>query len=335
MNILIVSSYPPMSCGIGKYAEQQADRLREQGECVEVFSPPEGGGDRRGRFDDGWLPLRLLRAGRRHDRIYIHFTPDFFYRRDSAARRWLTSFAFLAFMALVGRRVTFMIHETEYKVGRAPRRGLRSRLDRWWWRRAGQVVFHSEKERDAFASYYRLDPQRGQFCVWPHEKFMVARCKLDREGARRKLGLDPEEPLLVSVGFIQPHKGFDRVFRALQRVPDGRLQYKLVGSVRIEWDVAHQYAERLHELADADPRCEVIETYLSDELFDMWILAADYVVIPYREIWSSGVAARTRLLRRPAIAANTGGLGEQLLAGSLLFDNDLQLVEALKRIGQE
>lgn len=333
MSILVVSTYPPMSCGIGKYAEQQVDWFRERGERVDVFSPPEGGGDHRGCFDDGLLPLRLLRHGRPYKQIYIHFTPDFFYRRHNTAQRWLTTFAFLIFMAFLGRRVTFMIHETEYKVGGASRRGSRSRLDRWWWRQAGRIVFHSEKERDAFARYYRLNPGREQFRVWPHEKFMVARCRLDRAAARQRLGLKPEGLLLVSVGFIQPHKGFDRVFRAMQCVPDGKLQYKVVGSVRLDWDVAHQYADRLHELAEADPRCEVIETYLTDELFDMWILAADYVVIPYREIWSSGVAARTRLLNRPAIAANAGGLGEQLIEGSILFDNDLQLVEALKRIG--
>lgn len=332
MTILIVSSYPPMPCGIGKYAEQQAAWLRGRGERTDVFSPPEGGGDLRGRFNDGLLPLRLLRPGWTCKQIYIHFTPDFFYRRDSAAQRWITSFAFLFFIAILGRRVTFMIHETEYKVGGAARRGARSRLDRWWWRWAGQVVFHSEKERDAFAQFYRLDPARARFCVWPHEKFMVARCNLDREAARSRLGLDPGSRLLVSVGFIQPHKGFDRVFRAMHEIDGGNLQYKVVGSVRTDWDVAHQYASKLHELADADPRCEVIETYLSDELFDMWILAADYVVIPYREIWSSGVAARTKLLNRPAIAANAGGLREQLIEGSLLFDNDIQLVEALKGV---
>ncbi|MCE5229343.1 glycosyltransferase family 4 protein [bacterium] len=332
MSVLIVSSYPPMACGIGKYAEQQAEWFRRRGERVDVFSPPDGGGDMRGPFDDGLLPLRLLRPGWAYRQIWIHFTPNFYYRSGSAWLRWMTSLAFTMLMALLGRRVNFLIHETEYKVNEAARPGLRARLDRWWWRWAGRVVFHSSAERDAFARYYRLSPVRKQFEVWPHEKFMVARCELDRGAARSRLGLDPAALLLVSVGFIQPHKGFDRVIEAMRAIPDAPLQYKIVGSVRTDWDVAHQYAGRLHELADSDPRCEVNETYLSDELFDMWMVAADYVVIPYREIWSSGVAARARLLGRPAIAANTGGMAEQLIGGSLLFDTDEQLVEALRRV---
>lgn len=318
-----------MACGIGKYAEQQAAWLRRQGARVEVFSPPEGGGDWRGRFDDGRLPFRLIRVGWAYRKIIIHFTPHFFYRHDSLTGRLLTSLGFLVFMLLLGRRVTFVIHETEYRVDSPGRPGKRSIFDRWWWRMAGRIAFHSGAERDAFAAYYRLDSRRRQFEVWPHEKFMMPRCELDRAGARRRLGLDPDALLLVSVGFIQPHKGFDRVIEAMRQVRNPRLQYKVVGSVRIAWDVAHAYAQRLHEMTNGDGRCEVNETYLSDELFDMWMIASDYVVIPYRDIWSSGVAARARMLGRPAIAARTGGLAEQLIEGSKLFDDDAQLVEIL------
>lgn len=319
-----------MACGIGKYAEQQAAWLRRQGKRVEIFSPPAGGGDWRGRFDDGKLPLRVLRAGWAYDEIIIHFTPHFFYRGDNFGMRWRTSVGFLILMILLGRRVTFLIHETEYRVDAPARPGRRARIDRWWWRLAGRILFHSEAERDAFAKYYRLNPNRKQFTITPHEKFMVPRCELDRAAARKRLGLDPDALLMVSLGFIQPHKGFDRVISAMRHVDNTRLQYKVVGSVRIAWDVAHAYAQLLHEMADADPRCEIIETYLTDELFDMWMIASDYVVIPYREIWSSSVAARARLLGRPAIAANTGGLAEQLTEGSMLFDDDAQLIEILE-----
>ena len=63
--------------------------------------------------------------------------------------------------------------------------------------------------------------------------------------------------------------------------------------------------------------------------FDLWLLAADAVVLPYRAIASSSVAARARMLGRPIIATRVGGLPEQLGPGDVLVDSDAELERAL------
>lgn len=334
MNILIVSSYPPMNCGIGKYAEQQVDALRREGHRVDVLSPAEGGGDFQADLFGHLHPLQLLKYVWAYDEVIIHFTPQFFYDSVNLVSRLQTSLAFLILTLLAGRRISFLIHETGFKIGQQDRGRFRHRFDRWFWRLARRVIFHSTVERDLFAWFYRLRPDRRQFEVWPHERFMVRRCSLDRTQARQSLGLDQDQILLLCIGFIQPHKGFERPIEALRRVPDPRLALRIVGSVRIAWDVAHAYAQHLHDLADQDSRCEVLEGYLSDELFDMWITAADYVVIPYHEIWTSGVAARAKLNQRPVLAARAGGLAEQITEGSHLFSTDEELAAIIGQIAQ-
>ena len=323
-----------MVCGIANYAEQQAAALRREGHRVDILSPREGEGDFREDLLGGLRPLRLLKYLWAYDELVIHFTPYFFYKTDSAFNRLLTSVAFVLVMILAGQRVTFLIHETSFKIDQPTRGRFRHRVDRWYWRLARRVVFHSRRERDLFARFYRLDPDRPQFEVWAHEKFMVRRCALDREGARDALGLRHDKLLLLCIGFIQPHKGFERAIEALRQVPDPRLVLRIVGSVRLAWDLAHAYAQRLHDLADRDPRCQVIEGYLSDELFDTWIAAADYLIIPYHEIWTSGVAARAKLYGRPLLAANTGGLAEQLTEGSHLFSSDAELSSLIQQIAE-
>jgi len=57
--ILVVSSYPPMRCGIGAYAAQQAEALRREAAVVDIFSPTEGEGDFQGDLAGGGKPLRL------------------------------------------------------------------------------------------------------------------------------------------------------------------------------------------------------------------------------------------------------------------------------------
>lgn len=324
-----------MACGIAKYAEQQVSFLRREGHRVDVLSPPEGEGDFQVELLGGLRLLRLLKYLWAYDDCFIHFTPQFFYQPESAVSRILSSLALLLVMLFAGRRVSFLIHETNYRIGELNRGLLRHRIDRWYWRLARRVIFHSQRERDLFAEFYRLPAARPQFEVWPHEKFMVRRCPYDRTQAREVLGLRQDRVLLLCIGFIQMHKGYERPIEALQQVPGEHLALRIVGSVRLAWAVAHNYAQKLCDLADRDPRCQVIEGYLSDELFDTWIAAADYVIIPYHEIWTSGVAARCKLYGRPILAANTGGLAEQLTEGSALFSSDEELVGLIRQIAAE
>ena len=107
--------------------------------------------------------------------------------------------------------------------------------------------------------------------------------------------------MLLCIGFIQPHKGFDRAIRAFRRVP-GHALLMIVGSVSAETSEHRGYINELVDLTATDDRVELHERMVSDEEFDRWIVASDVVLLPYREIWSSGVLERARVLDRPVIA---------------------------------
>lgn len=333
MNLLIVSSYPPMACGIGVYAEQQANALRKAGHTVDIFSPDEGNGDFTGNLFGGFRFVRLWKFIWAYDRVIVHFTPSFFFRPDSALNRLCTSAAMLLTALFFGRRIEFVIHETEYVIGEAQApRSKRRWIDRMAWRLSSRIVFHSNRERKAFLDYYSLAPSERRYRVVDHARHFVPNCSLDRAEARRRLAIPADKTVFLCVGFIQPHKGFDRLIRAVSSAaaPDA-LGY-VVGSVRIAWDAAIEYARQLHKLAAADSRCEFIEEFVTPECFDMWIIASDYVVAPYENIWSSSVAGRAVMLGRPVIASRAGGLAEQVPDGSYLFETDDELAAIIRDI---
>ncbi len=72
---------------------------------------------------------------------------------------------------------------------------------------------------------------------------------------------------------------------------------------------------------------------MDDDTFDLWIAAADRLVLPYRRAWSSGALARARVLGTPVIAAAIGGLIEQTGEDDELFESDPELVTLLRRVG--
>ena len=73
----------------------------------------------------------------------------------------------------------------------------------------------------------------------------------------------------------------------------------VVGSLRYVDAEKQRYLTELHELAAKVSNVHIVESFVSNEDFDTWITASDWVVFPYTEIWSSGVLGRTKLLERP------------------------------------
>jgi glycosyltransferase involved in cell wall biosynthesis len=324
MRVAVVSSYPPRHCGIGSYAHGQVERLRSEGDDVTVISPPDGDGDVRVGFDSGRVFREVARRDDRWDRIVVHFQPGIYYRPGAAAAisKVRTS---LGLLGLVRRRpgVEVLVHEAH--------RPTRWRPDHVLLRRAlgrATLSFHTDAERVAFERDYRLRvPPR----LADHRDGVAVRDPIGRDEARRRLGLEITGPLFVCVGFLHPWKGYERAVRAFAAsTGPGRLA--IVGSVRHGSAENLAYAERLRRLVEATDGVDLVETYLSDEDFDAWIIAADRLVLPYTRAWSSGALAHAAVLGTPAIVSAVGGLAEQAGPEDTVVRSDDELVAAFQRL---
>ncbi len=138
------------------------------------------------------------------------------------------------------------------------------------------------------------------------------------------------------MGSSKNHKGFDRAIKAFAAVAPEQASLHVVGSVRVEVPELVDHANELERLADSVPNAYLHRRFVGDEEFDRWIIAADTIVLPYREIWSSGVLERAKLYERPVIASRVGGLADQIAQGSELFSDDAELITAMRhRLGLE
>jgi glycosyltransferase involved in cell wall biosynthesis len=153
----------------------------------------------------------------------------------------------------------------------------------------------------------------------------------NKEEARRRLGLDAAEPLLLCAGFIHPWKGYDRAIRAFA-ASEGPGRLEIVGSVRDESAENLAYAAELRRLAAATEGVTLVETFQADEEFDTWMTAADRVVLPYTRAWSSGALARARVLGTPAIVSAVGGLAEQAGPDDIVVRSAEELRAAFQRV---
>lgn len=342
--VAVLSTYPPAPCGIGSYAQQQAERLEEEGVAVDRLdlAPLQQGG---WRLHRGSALRRLLRRARAAPELVVHHQL-WMYRDDTRRGRVRAHFfpllAMLWLVARNGRRTEMVVHEHRHRLYKGPGAFLQYPYSWLLFHLPRRLVFHTQVER---AEFERRFHRRRGIGVREHGADFRLHAPRDRAAARRRLGLPADEALVLCIGFYKEHKGFRDLARAVsamqaaRQLPPGT-RLRIVTSVQDERDVASvQDLEALR--AETDPAGPVTlhEGFVSDEGFDLWLAAADIVALPYRAIYSSGVAARARLVGRPLLVSDVGGLPEQAGAeGRVYRDGDelrASLLDLVRRARSE
>lgn len=320
--LLVVSPYAPYRDGIAAYAVQEVRWLRASGDDVEVLSPLPSAAHHHLPLGRVRGNLALLRVARGYDRVIVQYHPALFFGRSSNGPAALITWVILvALVRLVP--VELRIHETNFGVGQRPHRFL-SRL---FLAGAADRTVHTAAEQTRLAAESRLGEDR--FRRIDHGRSFASHTAVDRPTARLELGIHPDAFVFLSIGFLQEHKGFDRALEAFAR-SGVDAEYHVVGSARVDAPDILAHVHRLRTLCARIPGAHLHDRYVSDAEFDAWIRAADVVVLPYREIWSSGVIERCALAGTPAIVRRVGGLEDQAGPTTRLVDDDEELVVALR-----
>jgi glycosyltransferase involved in cell wall biosynthesis len=326
VRILVVSPYPPARDGIAAYTVQEVKRLRAEGHDVEVCSPWPSAAHHHLDLRRARGGLALARRARAYDRLVVAFHPEVFFPQPSTPGQRAARWAALAAALGAARRGEVVVHEFPHAGPETPSERAAARA---MWRAADRIAVHTARERDELAMAFGLTA--GRIEVIGHGAHFERRTRATRAEARAGLGVPDDAFVFLAIGFLQPHKGFDRAVRAFGRLGDHGCRLEIVGSLRVDEPEYRAHVDELRALAAATPGVTLHEEYVSDERFDTWIVAADALVLPYRVIWSSSVCGRAALYGRPVIATNVGGLGEQT-GTTILVDGDRELAEAMHRL---
>jgi glycosyltransferase involved in cell wall biosynthesis len=321
--VVMVARYADRD-GIARYAEQLAASHDADRSFLRV-GIPEGPGDHHRALHRGPRALWLMRDAGRDDDILVHYHPHYYVRGGPLSM--LLCHASWALLATL-RHVTFVVHEPDaHKPG-----GIVELARRWAWRTARRLIFHTDWERERHRRRFGCGARQEQVVV-EHGDFFSTTVRLTRESARRELGLPLERTILLMIGFlsaVDPDKGYDRAIDALRATHEPSLLLYIVGSPIRDDPVTHELTARLRDTTAESDQVFFHETYVDDEEFDAWLLAADAVLTPYRTSSSSGVVARAHLLGTRVIMSDVGGLPAQAREADLLFGSEPELVQILR-----
>lgn len=140
--------------------------------------------------------------------------------------------------------------------------------------------------------------------------------KIPKQEARKKLGIDNNEKVILFFGFIRKYKGLDILLDAMKLLQGKNIKLLIAGEF---YENRKPYDEQLHNLGIAGD--VLLHTqFIADREVKYYLCAADVVVQPYRNATQSGVTPLAYHFEKPMIVTNVGGLP------ALVPDNKVGLV---------
>lgn len=339
--ILIVSTFPPRKCGIGTYAYSQAKYYKDLGyEVITLGLARDSSSYRKLHFNkEGILATSKWLMTQSFDEVHLHFVDGFFnFEKNPALKVGL-----FKLFSLVSKKFVIVLHEIIPNIKANTTRLVALSF-------ADELEVHTDKEKIAIHSIFKNAklnvkaydrkikvPMRflserimPNISVVEHDRYFCPYFLGSKNEARELLGLDLNKKIIVSLGFIQKHKGFDRVIDAMELLEKNEILYCIVGSRREEAEDIIAYYNYLEGRVNSSLKSiRIVNKFLSDEEFDIWVKAADALVLPYREIWSSGVGARAKLLGCPVIASDLPTLREQLVGQEHYLFSDADVLSEI------
>ena len=219
-----------------------------------------------------------------------------------------------------GKRVVITAHN----VNSARRDSIDSLLNRITLRTQYHLVdhifVHTAKMKQELSEQFGILPHSVTVIRHPINDAFPDTALTPRE-ARLRLNLDPTEQVLLFFGRIRPYKGLEYLLEAFDEVADADPRYRLI--IAGECQKGYETYSRKIQLAIRTHRhhdriISRIE-FVPDSQAELYLKSADVLVLPYKEIFQSGVLFLAYSFGLPVIAADVGSFKEEIIEGETGF----------------
>jgi glycosyltransferase involved in cell wall biosynthesis len=136
--------------------------------------------------------------------------------------------------------------------------------------------------------------------------------------SKRRLGIRDEEKTILFFGKIKPYKGVEHLLAAFRQlvVSDGNYRLIIAGEVQ---KGNQTYLDELQQTVtrELDRGRIILKThFIPDEETELYLKAADVLVLPYNEIFQSGVLFLAYSFGLPVVATDVGSFREEIVEGT-------------------
>jgi D-inositol-3-phosphate glycosyltransferase len=232
---------------------------------------------------------------------------------------WLDRTFLMLYYRILGKKVVLTAHN----VNAAKRDGKDTLLNRLTLRiqyHLSQNIFvHTQKMKQELCDEFGMPSTRVTVIPFGINN-SIPTTDLTSAGARERLGVRQDERTILFFGRITPYKGLEYLVSAFDQLPrDGR-RYRLIVAGRP--DNCERYWQDVQARISNCVNCQEVllsATYIPDSEAEVYFKAADVLVLPYKDIYQSGVLFLAHSFGLPVIAADVGSLRDDIVEGETGF----------------
>jgi D-inositol-3-phosphate glycosyltransferase len=187
------------------------------------------------------------------------------------------------------------------------------------YRLAHHIFVHTEKMKLELIEEFGV--QHDRVTVIPFGiNNSVPNTGLTPSEAKQRLGIRKDEKTILFFGRITPYKGLEYLIAAFRQIQARGGDYRLIIAGRV--DRSEKYWAPIREdLCEDVKKGRVLlrDQFIPDEETELYFKAADALVLPYREIYQSGVLFLGHSFGLPVLAADVGSLKDDIIEGNTGF----------------
>lgn len=173
---------------------------------------------------------------------------------------------------------------------------------------ADGLILHSQANKDLLYDEYKLK-DKTKTAVIPHGEYSTLYIsKGSKKEAREKFNLGLDENIILFFGYIRKYKGLDILLEAFNIVLKKDTNFRLIVAGNPKEDMDFYY--RICSKYNISNKVMFFPRYIEMIEVPDFFNACDCVVLPYRDIFQSGIAYLSYAYSKPVIASEVGGLPE-------------------------
>jgi len=221
----------------------------------------------------------------------------------------------MLFYRLLGKKIVFTAHNVNAGK-RDANDSLLNRLSlKIQYRLCDHIFVHTEKMKEDLISEFAVSRNRASVIPFGVNN-TVPNTALTPAEARRRLGLNAQDKVILFFGNIAPYKGLEFLVTAFEQTAKKNSTYRLIIAGRPKGceDYWNELRKKIDRSAARDKMVLKIE-YVPDAETEIYFKAADVLVLPYTHVFQSGVLFLGYSFGLPVISADVGSLKDEIVEG--------------------
>jgi D-inositol-3-phosphate glycosyltransferase len=226
----------------------------------------------------------------------------------------------MAYYKLCGKKIAFTAHNVN-QARRDSQDSLRNRVTlRIQYRLCDHIFVHTKKMKDELCQDFGVAEKAVTVIRHPvNDAFPDT--DLTPSEAKRQLDLQENEKAVLFFGRIRPYKGIEQLLAAFRLLTAQHLHYRLIIAGEPKKG-SEEYRHQIEQTVKTEftPGQIIMKIqFIPDEEMEVYLKAADVLVLPYKEIFQSGVLFLAYSFGLPVVATDVGSFREEIVEGTTGF----------------